>query len=104
MCNQRVVEYICAFLWAKRRMIYVPTICLQLVLMMFFSSTHTQRERESDTDTRIRTCVIIYLLMSVQVGESVRTRSALCSPISDWPVRANRNQNSRKDGADDGAD
>lgn len=39
--------------------------------------------------------------MSVQVGESVRTRSALCSPISDWPVRANRNQNSRKDGADD---
>lgn len=27
---------------ATRRMIYVATICLQLVLMMFFSSTHTQ--------------------------------------------------------------
>lgn len=67
---------------------------------------HTQIQTDTDTqiDTRIRTCVIIYLLMSVQVGESVRTRSALCSPISDWPVRANRNQNSRKDGADDGAD
>lgn len=58
MCNQRVVEYIRAFLWAKRRMIYVPTICLQLVLMMFFSSTH--RYRYTDRHSHSYLCYYLF--------------------------------------------
>lgn len=111
MCNQRVVECFRALVallgWGNASY----DLCGHNLLAVSFddvlfehithTDTATDTETDTDTDTRIRTCVIIYLLMSVQVGEFVRTRTALCSLISDWPVRANRNQNSRKDGADE---
>lgn len=108
MCNQRVVEcfrtLVALLGWGNASY----DLCGHNLLAVSFDDVlfeHiTHIDTETDIDTRIRTCVIIYLLMSVQsvqVGESVRTRTALCSLISDWPVRANRNQNSRKDGADE---